>query len=193
MYLILASFSRARAQLLTAAGYTFAQVPSGVDEPDMPPGGNVQAYVVGLAVRKALAVSAQHPQAFILSADTNLYLDGRTIGKPTDTEDAVRMLNHMAGKTHELVTGICVVTPGAERTLTAVDTAYVHMRDCDEAHIRRYVEATHPLAYAGAYALQEEGCVLIEWMKGDPNTVIGLPMSQVDRLLDEAGWRETNG
>lgn len=182
MNLILASFSKARAELLRAAGYEFTQSPSGVQERPFVTGEDPGAYVTLLARQKAEAVAAQFPDAVVLAADTVLYLDGQTIGKPVDLEDAVRMLARLAGRTHQLLTGICVVKPG-QTAHTGHDIAEVSMRRWPEAQIRKHVEVANPLHYAGAYALQQEGCVLIERIQGDPNTVIGLPMGMVEHLL----------
>jgi septum formation protein len=183
MNLILASFSKARAELLRAAGYEFTQSPSGVHERAFVPGEDPGAYVTTLARQKAEAVATQFPDAVVLGADTVLYMDGQTIGKPVDIEDAVRMLTLLAGRTHQLFTGICVIKPGQDAPRTAHDIVEVTMRDWSEAQIRKHVEVANPLHYAGAYALQQEGCVLIERMVGDPNTVIGLPMGMVETLL----------
>ncbi len=196
MKLILASFSRARAELLRSAGYTFAQEPSGIEERPISPGEDPADYVQCLAADKARAVAREHPHAHILAADTLLFLDSKIIGKPADKGDAVRMLCELAGRTHRLLTGICVIAPGGsgESVLrTGVDCARVTMRAMTEEQIRHHVNVAMPLPYAGAYALQKEGVVLIQRMEGDPNTVIGLPMDMVDSFLREAGYREEEG
>lgn len=186
MKIVLASFSRARAELLRAAGHEFIQQPSGVDERAYEPGEDPGAYVEYLATQKATAVAAEHPDCVVVGADTVLYLDGRTYGKPRDLEDAARMLMELSGKTHLLMTGVCVIGPGEKPKLTAHDTVNVTMREWSEAHIRRHVEIARPLAYAGAYALQQEGCVMVERLEGDPNTVIGLPVGMVERMIEKA-------
>jgi septum formation protein len=186
MKLVLASFSRARAELLRASGLEFTQEPSGVEERAYIPGEDPGAYVEYLAEQKAAAVAASFPESQIIGADTVLYMDGRTFGKPRDLEDAVQMLMVLSGRTHDLITGVCVITAGGRRRLRGHDTVKVTMRQWSEAHIRRHVEIAKPLAYAGAYALQQEGCVMVERLEGDPNTVIGLPLGMVERMLAEA-------
>lgn len=183
MTLVLASFSRARADLLRAAGYEFTQQPSGVHERPYEPGEDPHAYVEYLAEQKAMAVAPEHKGSVIIGADTVLYLDGKTYGKPADLNDAVRMLKELSGRTHLLITGVCVVGPGGTRKVTAHDTVNVTMRKWSETHIRNHVEIAKPLAYAGAYALQQEGCVMVERLEGDPNTVIGLPVGLVEKLI----------
>ncbi len=186
MKLVLASFSRARAELLRAAGYEFIQQPSGVDERPYEPGEDPGAYVEYLASQKATAVAQEHADCVVVGADTVLYLDGKTYGKPKDLDDAVRMLQELSGKTHLLMTGVCVIAPEGKSVQKAHDTVNVTMRQWSEAHIRRHVEIARPLAYAGAYALQQEGCVMVEKLDGDPNTVIGLPVGTVERMIEIA-------
>jgi len=183
MNLVLASFSRARADLLRAAGYEFIQQPSGVHERPYEPGEDPNAYVEHLAEQKAMAVAPEHSDAVVIGADTVLYLDDKTYGKPADLDDAVRMLKELSGRTHLLITGVCVVAQGGRRKKTAHDTVNVTMREWSEIHIRNHVEIAKPLAYAGAYALQQEGCVMVERLEGDPNTVIGLPIGLVEKLM----------
>lgn len=186
MNLVLASFSRARAELLRAAGYEFTQHPSGVHERDFVEGEDPAKYAEYLAQQKAEAVSQEFPDAVIIGADTVLYMDGKTYGKPEDLEDAVNMLAELSGRTHLLITGVCVAAQGGRTQLIAHDTVTVTMRRWSLAHIRRHVDIAKPLAYAGAYALQQEGCVMVERLDGDPNTVIGLPMGLVEELIERA-------
>jgi septum formation protein len=182
-HLILASFSRARADLLRAAGYAFTQAPSGVHERDYIDGEDPAAYVTFLAQQKAEAVAREFPEAIILAADTTLYLDGHTYGKPTNEAAAVDMLSTLSGKTHDLITGLCIIDPQHAAPRTAHDTARVTLRRWSRVQIEAHVEIAKPLAYAGAYALQQEGCVMVERLEGDPNTVIGLPMGLVETLI----------
>lgn len=184
--LVLASFSRARADLLRAAGYEFTQQPSGVDERPYEPGEDPGGYVEFLAKEKATTVAAEHPDSIVIGADTVLYLDGKTYGKPPTLEDAVQMLMQLSGRTHRLMTGVCVIGVPGKPLQTKHDTVNVTMRKWSEAHIRRHVEIAKPLAYAGAYALQQEGCVMVERLDGDPNTVIGLPLGMVERMITPA-------
>lgn len=181
--LVLASFSRARADLLRAAGYEFTQQPSGVHERAYEPDEDPGAYVEHLASQKAAAVAAQFPDAIIIGADTVLYLDGKTYGKPADLKAAANMLEELSGRTHLLITGVCVTTQGGHAAIKGHDTVNVTMRRWSRAHIERHVEIAKPLLYAGAYALQQEGCVMVERLEGDPNTVIGLPLGMVEEMI----------
>jgi len=185
-HLILASFSRARADLLRGAGYEFTQAPSGVHERDFIPGEDPGAYAEYLASQKALAVAPEFPEAIVLGADTVLYLDGRTYGKPADEAEAVEILMELSGKTHDLITGVCIIDPAKPEPIRGHDVARVTMRKWSRRQIEHHVAIAKPLAYAGAYALQQEGCVMIETLQGDPNTVIGLPMGLVEKHIGPA-------
>jgi septum formation protein len=193
MQLILASRSTARAQLLRAAGYRFTQHPAAVSEPSASPRSRLRAHALKLARMKAEAVAARYPRAFVIGADTALACDGRIFGKPADLAEAVRMLRRLAGRTHRICSAICVVAPadGASqrRILTAADTARVTLRKWTPQRLARHVAQTRPVRWAGAYALQEEGsAAIVLAIKGDPATVIGLPLTLVDRLLRKAGF-----
>lgn len=184
MKMILASYSRARAELLRAAGYSFEQHPSGVDERPYRAGEDPGQYVEELARAKAKAVAARFPGAFVLAADTCLYLNGRTYGKPESLDDAVDMLMELGGQTHLLITGVYAISPFGGEAYQGHDTVHVTMRRWNKTQLEQHVAIAQPLAYAGAYALQREGCALVSRLEGDPNTVIGLPLTMVAHFIE---------
>ena len=192
--LILASESQARAHLLQAAGYRFRQMPSGIAEPVPLRNVALSAHLIRLARWKAAAVAARHPDAYVLGADTALVMARRLIGKPRTLGEAADILTALAGQTHEIKTAVCVIAPagraGLNRgLLTGLDTAHVTLRAWSIGRIRRHVAATQPLAWAGAYAVQEKGsAVIVSRIEGDPSTVIGLPIDLVDDLLQRLGY-----
>lgn len=190
--LILASQSAGRARILRGAGYRFRQVASHADE-TIPLSLGLEDAVQELARRKAEAVAGRFPDCWVLGSDTALDLDGRVIGKARDLADASRMLRRLCGRTHRISTAICVIAPatprGCRRMRAGVDTARVTLRAWKSDQIRRYVRAVRPLACAGAYAVQEDGAAIVERMDGDPSTVIGLPVSLLDRFLRQLGFR----
>jgi septum formation protein len=189
MDLILASHSTGRAQLLRAAGLSFRQVPSDLDEPPREPGEALEPYVVRVAGLKARAVAALHPSALVLAADTVLELDGELLGKPGSREEATAMLVRLGGRKHRVASGYLLRWAERDWQVSGADSARVWIRAWDEDRMRRYVEETNPLRFAGAYALQGEGAVLVERVEGDPATVIGLPVAAVLEALAEAGRR----
>lgn len=187
--IVLASHSQARAALLRGAGYRFTQVASNIPEPPPLPGAVLGTYVRRLARLKALAIAQQFPDAWVIGADTALVLGDRIIGKPRDHRDAVHMLRALAGRTHRICSAVAVVAPrdrtGRRAIRTAVDTARVTLRDWTESRIRRHVAVTRPIHWAGAYAVQDPvSCAIVERIRGDLATVIGLPMRKLERLLD---------
>ena len=147
--LILASSSPRRRDLLSIAGIPFEVHVPEVDEfCDLP----AESAVAELSRRKALACRQAFPERFILGADTLVALDGKKLGKPTDREDACRMLRLLSGRTHQVFTGITVVTPDGN-ILTETDTSSVTFEPVSESEIFDYVESGEPMDKAGAYAI----------------------------------------
>ena len=186
--LVLASRSKARAALLRGAGYRFAQVVSNIPEPAPNPGATLGAYVRRLARIKAMAVAKRFPESWVIGADTALLLETRIIGKPRDCRDAVNMLRALAGRTHRICSAVCIVAPrdrtGRRAVRTRVDTARVTLRNWPVVRLRAHVAATRPIHWAGAYAVQHPAsCAIVERIRGDLATVIGLPMEKLERLL----------
>ncbi|MBU6429397.1 MAG: septum formation inhibitor Maf, partial [Cyanobacteria bacterium REEB65] len=172
---ILASSSPRRAHLLQSAGIPFCvAAATGVDEAFLP-GEPAQAAAERLAVRKAEAGRAQHPEAaVVIGADTIVTLDEQILGKPRDPQDAERMLQLLSGREHVVVTGFAVLAQ--ERTYSGTQTTRVKFRELSPAEITRYVATGEPLDKAGAYGIQGKGSLLIEGIEGDYTTVMGLPM-----------------
>lgn len=131
-----------------------------------------------LAREKAAAAAPQREE-IVIAADTMVLVDGHVLGKPTNEEDAVRMLLHMSGRSHAVVTGLAVMSE--DRTESATDRTEVWFRSLAEAEIRKYVASGEPLDKAGAYGIQGFGAALVRRVEGDFYNVMGLP---VHLLLD---------
>jgi septum formation protein len=187
MRLILSSSSPRRKEILSLLGLPFETVSPGLHEifrPERSPADEATYW----AAEKARAVSRLHPDAIVIGSDTVIDLDGKTIGKPTDQDDAVRILSLLAGRTHAVVTAVAVVNPdGNERV--AVETTKVRMRQSSKENLVQYVLTGEPMDMAGAYSLQGEGRKLIESLEGDYLSAVGLPLRAVAGLLREAGIR----
>lgn len=151
---ILASASRAQAELLRAVGYSFRRIPATLEKPRATPGESVSDYAVRAAEHKAREVALHHPNALILAADTALTFNDEIMGKPRDLDDAVAMIQKLAGHTHRLCSGIAIRVPASDQTLTGVDEAQVTFHAWPAERIVSYVQRTRPLSYAGGYALQ---------------------------------------
>jgi septum formation protein len=177
--LVLASQSPRRKEILERAGIGFAVRAAAVDETPLA-GERPEAYVQRLAELKALAVEAA-PEEQVLGADTTVVIDGLMLGKPEDEADARRMLTLLAGRRHEVLTGICLKRNGEvirDWAATAVWFAPMTRREIDE-----YVASGEPMDKAGAYAIQGLGSKFIERIEGCYFNVVGLPVARVYRML----------
>lgn len=161
----------------------FRVVVSNEDE-SLLPGEDGPAAVERLARRKALAV-ARGETLPVLAADTEVLLDGHVLGKPAGEPEAVEMLRRLAGRSHEVVTGVCLAHAGAARS--AVERSVVRFAPMSEAQMRWYASTGEPLDKAGGYHVDGRGALFIETVFGSPSNVAGLPVRLVLRLAREAG------
>jgi septum formation protein len=183
--LILASQSPRRADLLRTAGIPFTVTVADVDEREQP-NEAPQAYVARLAREKAGRVAADHPNAFVLGADTTVVVDGAILGKPCDAADAARMLRLLAGRRHEVLTGLCLRGPGGFDRSDVITTV-VEFAPLNEAEIACYVATGEPMDKAGAYAVQGRASRFITRIEGSYPNVVGLPVERVYAWCGEAG------
>ena len=180
MPLILASASPRRAELLRNAGIRFSIDPARVAEEPAPHEEPLD-YAQRLARDKALVVFARHPGSAVLGADTVVVIDDHLLEKPRDEADAARMLRLLSGRAHQVITGVCVVAPGFERTEAAV-TQVVFSR-LSEDEIADYIATGEPMDKAGAYAIQGVASRCVERIEGCYFNVVGLPVPRVYRML----------
>ena len=145
--------------------------------------------MAAVALDKARAVAREWTggPAVVLGADTEVVLDGRYLGKPRDAADAARMLRHLSGRTHEVVTGLALVAAPSGREETLAVTTRVTMIDAGLGEIAAYVATGEPLDKAGAYAIQGQGARLVARVDGCFTNVIGLPVETTRRLLKRWG------
>jgi septum formation protein len=185
MSLILASASPRRSELLRAAGYEFSIRVAGVDE-SCHGGESPEAYVRRVAIDKARAV-VRRPDEFVLAADTTVVIDGKLLGKPVDAVDAVRMLGVLAGRAHEVLTGVCLLRPaGAD---VRVASTRVEFQPMTGDEIAWYVASGEPLDKAGAYGIQGRAARFVSRIEGSYSNVVGLPVAVVHEMLVRAGWQ----
>ena len=175
---ILASVSPRRAELLRQLGHDFKVIGSDVQEVLH---GELTAQEIAQinAYRKARAVAKKFPDALILGADTIVSLGEKLFGKPGNLEQAYEMLEQLQGVTHEVVTAICLLHLRTHRQRIFCDTTSVTFRPLDAVQIRRYLTKVNPLDKAGAYAIQEEGDLIIEGVSGSYTNVVGLPLERL--------------
>ena len=197
--LVLASASPRRRELLAQAGYTFTVSPAHIPE-EPRPGESPIAYVVRLAREKAEAVYAQHaardneadpllvPPLMVLGADTTVVApNGEILGKPIDADDAARMLRLLAGATHQVITGVALVSSSivAPCTVeTAAEVTHVSMLTLSESEISRYIATSEPMDKAGAYGIQGRAARWIPRIHGCYFNVVGLPLALVSSMIE---------
>ena len=184
--LVLASASPRRQQLLAWLGVPYHVLPAEVDERPLPHEAAAD-LVLRLARAKAAAVAVRRPADWVLAADTIVEIDGAMLGKPADTGDAARMLARLAGREHRVATGFALVRPGGAVHSAELVLTQVRFRPLDTRAIERYVASREGDDKAGAYAVQGLGAGLIERIDGSFTNVIGLPLVEVGRALEEAG------
>lgn len=186
--LILASASPRRRELLKTVVPRFEVGPCPLTEPSCKPATiSAAGWAEALAYFKARAVAEQSPGRWVLGADTVVVCDRRLLGKPTDADDARRMLYVQAGRMCEVITGVCVVRvgTGVRRVFQAAVTR-VWMRD-DAAQIEAYLDSGDWQGKAGAYGIQNVGDRLVERIEGSYSNVVGLPVEIVRRMLKRVG------
>ena len=174
--------------MLAAAGIEFEIMPPEVAErsdPDFALG----ELTTWNALRKGLAVARAHPGRVVLAADTLVALDGKVIGKPNDLEEAVRILQELSGRVHQVCSAVFVGHLAGEGTSVFQEISHVRFKRLSLTAIRNYVARVDPLDKAGAYAVQGDGADIIEQIEGSSSNVVGLPMERTVPLLARFGIR----
>src|SRR5215471_2877106 len=196
--LILASRSPRRQELLRNAGISFMVEPAAI--PEMPQAGeDGKAFVKRLAREKARVIAHAHPHDFVLGADTTVTLDGKILNKPADATDAAAMLRMLSGRTHQVMTGVCVIAPpGRNRKPTGnrdqrtevvrAELTSVTFERLGNEDITFYVKTGEWRDKAGAYGIQGIASRWILRIEGDYFNVVGLPVALLHRMLREYGF-----
>ncbi len=181
--LVLASASPRRAELLSQLDLEFKVTPSDVPEIHHE---QLTAREVSQinAYRKARAVAKKIPDALVLGADTLVYLDDKLFGKPAGLAEAYEMLEQLQGRTHQVVTGICLLHLREHRQRIFSESTAVTFRALDAVKIQRYLVKVKPFDKAGAYAIQEEGKLIIKRISGSYSNVVGLPVERLRAELE---------
>ena len=185
MMIVLASASPRRRELLDLLGIHHEVRPADIEE-IRAPGELPRDFALRAAEDKARHV-AQGAQAPVLAADTVVALGGESLGKPEDDADAVRMLQRLSGREHEVHTGMALAS--GDQLFSLVDSAVVRFSPLDDALINWYVATREPMDKAGAYAVQGAGGLLVQSITGSPQTVIGLPINRLPELFAGLGLK----
>ena len=170
------------------AGIQFTVQPADIDETPVPSESPRQC-AERLAREKAWAVFQSQPQNFVLGADTIVVVEDMILGKPRDAIDAARMLRLLSGRTHAVITGVCLMSPVAsgQKLRTGSEPTLVTMSKISDDEIRDYIATGEPMDKAGAYAIQGMASRWIPRIEGDYSNVVGLPVSMVYAMLREQG------
>lgn len=183
---VLASSSPRRRELLSQAGIQFTIVVSGCDETPLP-NESAREMVERLALVKAQAVAERESDAFVVGADTTVFIDGEALGKPESFEEAARMLTKIGGRTHEVWGGTAIVHRGKGIARVWSHVTKVTMVPLSRETITWYVQSGEPMDKAGAYAIQGLGLQFVESVEGSYSNVVGLNISELVQVLQELG------
>lgn len=183
--IILGSSSPRRADILKTLKLDFEIIPSSYVEPHDQTDFSY-SYVEDLAYNKALAVAKETSEkALIIGADTIVVINNKILGKPTDKQDAYKMLRMLSGKTHFVVTSIAVINSANYKSNTKSTTTYVTFENLSEEQIEYYIENFKPFDKAGSYGIQELPQGYVKEIDGSFDNVIGLPSETLLELLNQ--------
>lgn len=186
--IILASASPRRRELLNITGLDFGIVVADVDESSVATDVPTDIYVQELALLKATATAKKildKKDALVIAADTVVVYDGKILGKPTDEDDAQKMLKMLSGNVHQVYTGFCVLRMSDAKTVCKSVCTNVKMRELSEEKIRAYIDTGEPMDKAGSYGIQGLGSLLTDGIDGDYFNVVGLPLGELCHVLED--------
>lgn len=181
MKIILASASPRRKELLTLAGIEYEVIVSQCEE-ILPDGITPDKAVEELARQKAEDVFSRNSDAMIIAADTVVALGNTILGKPKDEADAFTMLSSLSGRRHTVYTGVCIKTK--DKTDIFHVATEVEFYELSEKEINDYIATKEPMDKAGAYGIQGKGFVLVKGIHGDYFNVVGLPLAETVRHIN---------
>lgn len=184
--LILASASPRRRELLASLGVAFDIMTAAVTEHE-DPSTDPRTMVAHNAALKAEWVAARVSDAVVLGADTTVYLDGHALNKPRDLADARAMLRRLSGRTHTVFTGVAVRCADEGLRIDEGVASEVTFKALTDDVIETYLARVHVLDKAGAYAIQEEGGLIVAGYAGSWTNIVGLPLETTKQLLTRCG------
>ncbi|MDC0714452.1 Maf family protein [Stigmatella sp. ncwal1] len=184
--LILASTSSARRALMDGLGLPYTAEAPGVGE-EVSPALSARQAVQELAARKARAVLARHPDAWVLGADQLVEVEGEILSKPPDLAAARKQLGKLLGRTHDICTGVCLAGPGGHLA-ESLEVSRMTFYPASSEELERYLGLGEWQGCAGSYRIEGAGQALLSHIDGDRTNVQGLPMLTVVRMLRTAGF-----
>ncbi|ANG62661.1 septum formation protein Maf [Marinobacterium aestuarii] len=185
--LILASSSAYRRALLDKLQLPYECISPDIDESPQP-GEGAEDLVRRLALEKARAIARTTPNALIIGSDQVAVLEGDIIGKPLTRDKARAQLLRASGRSVRFVTGLCLLNSNSQHSQIDAIDFHVHFRALSEQQIERYLDREEPYQCAGSFKAEGLGIALFERLEGDdPNSLIGLPLIRLVRMLENAG------
>lgn len=182
--IVLASASPRRKEILENLGIDFEIICSSAEEnvdTELPP----HIIVQELAMLKGADVASKINNAVIISADTIVWYDEVMLGKPTDKNNAKKMLKMLSGNIHEVYTGVCVTDSKSGKSISDFEVTKVKFKNLSDEEIENYINTGEPMDKAGGYGIQGKGCLLVEKIEGDYLNVVGLPAVKLAKILKE--------
>jgi len=179
---ILASTSPRRAELLSLLPLKFQILPSDATEVAHEHLSPLEVCQLN-AHRKARVVAKKIPDALVLGADTLVFLDREILGKPSSLAEAERMLMRLQGRTHQVVTGVCLMHLRLHQEKVFAISTDVLFHPLTRAQVKNYLSKINPLDKAGSYAIQERGELIIAEISGSFSNVVGLPIEKMREVL----------
>ena len=184
--IILASSSPRRWELLRQIGVAYEVIVAAIDE-SIRDGEETREYVCRMAREKAMVIHRRDGvQVPVMGADTTVVVNGRILGKPVDRDDAIRMLERLSGRTHEVWSAVALVLPGG-KLYERLNITRVTFSVLDRAWIESYCDNGEPMDKAGAYGVQGIAAQKISHMEGSYSGVMGLPLYETAEILQQAG------
>lgn len=183
--MILASKSPRRKEILLGSGFTLEVIPAEILEESEKI--EIHEKIMDISYKKAIFVGKQYQDKYILGADTVVLLDGQLLGKPKDELEAFSMLKKLSNKSHDVITGYCLINIEENIKLLSYERTKVYFRDLDDYKINWYVSTKEPMDKAGAYGIQGKGAFLVSKIQGDFFNVMGFPISNFIKQLESIG------
>lgn len=177
---ILASKSPRRLELLKLIKKDFRVIPSTAEE-IIPEEFDAEDVPMYLAAKKALDVAQNYPDSLVVGCDTVVVIDGEILGKPRNKQHAYEMLSNLSGKTHTVISGVCLCYKG--RTVSFDEKTLVSFYPLDDSDINAYIATGSPMDKAGAYGIQDGAALFVKKIDGDYYNVVGLPVSRLNREI----------
>lgn len=185
MRIILASKSPRRKEILEEHGYEVVVNESRVNEESIQKE-DVKELVVELAKLKAQAVAKKHKDSIIVAADTLVYFEGEEIGQQKDDEKAERTMRKLLGKTHDVISGLCIINTANNKMVQDFDISYVTLKNVPDKVLQEYIKSGQYKGKAGAYNIDDpEFASFIEKIEGSFTNIKGLPIEKVEKMIKE--------